>query len=128
MSEKQKSGTIRLLTWPDSVLAAPEYMLGALTPEVPGKPCQAAITCIQEIISNSMDVIAENPKSKTLVVDIENYPGYVFVADDSWGIPIEMSQTFPIRRRQNSVYHHFTPVLNFLAEVNQVVHLLVVTE
>ena len=95
MSEKQKSGTIRLLTWPDSVLAAPEYMLGALTPEVPGKPCQAAITCIQEIISNSMDVIAENPKSKTLVVDIENYPGYVFVADDSWGIPIEMSPDVP---------------------------------
>lgn len=93
--QKTGSGTIRLLSWPESVLAAPEYMLGALTPEVPGRPCQAAITCIQEIISNAMDVISENPASRTLVIDTEHYGPYVLVGDDSWGLPIGWSVDVP---------------------------------
>ena len=95
MEEKQKKGPgdIRQLDWREAILTNPEYMIGSLTPDPTGKqPCEGACNAFREIIDNAIDVLYDNPDSTTIIVDTENFNGYNFVADDSWGIPIKMSE------------------------------------
>lgn len=93
MEEKIKKGPgdIIQLGWPQNVLANAEYLIGSLIPDPSGRPCEGACNSLKEIIENSMDVIYENPDSTTLLVDNKNFNGYNAIFDDSWGIPIKMS-------------------------------------
>ena len=79
------------LSYPSDILVNPEYLIGSLTPDLSGKPCEGACNCLREIIDNSIDVIYDNPYATTLIVDIKNFNGYNFIADDSTGINIAMS-------------------------------------
>lgn len=79
------------LSYPSDILVNPEYLIGSLTPDPSGKPCEGACNCLREIIDNSIDVIYDNPYATTLIVDIKNFNGYNFIADDSTGINIAMS-------------------------------------
>lgn len=79
------------LNYPQEILVNPEFLIGSLTPDPSGKPCEGACNCLREIIDNAIDVIYDNPEAKTLIVDIENFNGYNFIADDSFGINIAMS-------------------------------------
>ena len=94
MEEKKKKGPgdIRLLTWPEAVLANPEYLIGSLSPDPSGKPCEGACNAFREIIDNAIDTLYENPDATTIIVDTENYNGFNLVADNSWGIPLRMSE------------------------------------
>ena len=94
MEEKKKKvpGDIRLLTWPEAVLANPEYLIGSLSPDPSGKPCEGACNAFREIIDNAIDTLYENPDATTIIVDTENYNGFNLVADNSWGIPLRMSE------------------------------------
>lgn len=95
MEEKKKKGPgdIRQLDWREAILTNPEYMIGSLTPDPTGKqPCEGACNAFREIIDNAIDVLYDNPDSTTIIVDTENFNGYNFIADDSWGIPIKMSE------------------------------------
>lgn len=94
MEEKKKKGPgdIRLLTWPEAVLANPEYLIGSLSPDPLGKPCEGACNAFREIIDNAIDTLYENPDATTIIVDTENYNGFNLVADNSWGIPLRMSE------------------------------------
>lgn len=88
---KNGPGDIIKLDWPESVLINPEYLIGSLVPDPNKKPCEGASNALKEIVENSMDVIYENPDSSLLFIDNENFNGYNVVADNSWGIPIKMS-------------------------------------
>lgn len=94
MEEKKKKGPgdIRLLTWPEAVLANPEYLIGSLSPDPSGKPCEGACNAFREIIDNAIDTLYENHDATTIIVDTENYNGFNLVADNSWGIPLRMSE------------------------------------
>lgn len=94
MEEKKKKGPgdIRLLTWPEAILANPEYLIGSLSPDPSGKPCEGACNAFREIIDNAIDTLYENPDATTIIVDTENYNGFNLVADNSWGIPLRMSE------------------------------------
>lgn len=94
MEEKKKKepGDIRLLTWPEAVLANPEYLIGSLSPDPSGKPCEGACNAFREIIDNAIDTLYENPDATTIIVDTENYNDFNLVADNSWGIPLKMSE------------------------------------
>ena len=89
---KKGPGDIIQLTWPQNALANPEYLIGSLVPDPSGKPCEGACNALKEIVENSMDVIYENPDATTLLVDNKNFNGYNAIFDDSWGIPIKMSE------------------------------------
>lgn len=89
--KRKGPGDIVQLQFPDNILASPEYLIGSLTPDPSGKPCEGACNAFREIIDNAIDVIYENPDATSIIVDTENYNGYNLVADNSWGIPIKMS-------------------------------------
>ena len=89
---KKAGGDIIKINWPDSVLINSEYLIGSLTPDPSGKTCEGANNALKEIVENSIDVIYENPDATTLLVDTENFNGYNAVFDNSWGIPIRMSE------------------------------------
>lgn len=91
-NKKKGPGDIRLLQWPENVLTNPDYMLGSLAPDPSGKPCEGACNAFREIIDNSIDVLYDNPDATTIIVDTENYNGFNLVADNSWGIPLRMSE------------------------------------
>lgn len=91
-NKKKGPGDIKLLTWPEAVLANPEYMIGSLSPDPSGKPCEGACNAFREIIDNAIDTLYENSDATTIIVDTENYNGFNFVGDDSYGIPIKMSE------------------------------------
>lgn len=91
-NKKKRPGDIRLLQWPENVLTNPDYMLGSLAPDPSGKPCEGACNAFREIIDNAIDVLYDNPDATTIIVDTENYNGFNLVADNSWGIPLRMSE------------------------------------
>lgn len=91
-NKKKEPGDIRLLQWPENVLTNPDYMLGSLAPDPSGKPCEGACNAFREIIDNAIDVLYDNPDATTIIVDTENYNGFNLVADNSWGIPLRMSE------------------------------------
>lgn len=86
-----KPDQIVKLEYPQEILVNPEFLIGSLVPDSSGKPCEGACNCLREIIDNSIDVIYDNPYATTLIVDIKNFNGYNFIADDSTGINIAMS-------------------------------------
>lgn len=94
MEENKKTkgpGDIRMLDWREAILTNPEYMIGSLSPDPSGKPCEGASNAFREIIDNAIDTLYDNPAANTIIVDTENFGDMVLVADNSWGIPIKMS-------------------------------------
>ena len=85
-------GDIIVLNWPECVLVNPEYMLGSLSPDPSGKPCEGACNAFREIIDNAIDTVYDNPDANLIIVDTENYNGYNLIADNSYGIKIDMSE------------------------------------
>lgn len=94
---------IKKISWPQSVLINAEYLIGSLIPDPSGKPCEGANNALKEIVENAIDVIYENPNATTLLVDNEHFNGYNAVFDDSWGIPIRMSEISGITMARLSI-------------------------
>lgn len=72
---------IRYLPFPDNVRKRPSMYLGGL---------ENASVPLREICDNSCDIIAESGMGDTILVS-NDFNGFLFVADNSLGIPISMS-------------------------------------
>lgn len=72
---------IRYLPFPDNVRKRPSMYLGGL---------ENASVPLREICDNSCDIIAESGIGDTILVS-NDFNGFLFVADNSLGIPISMS-------------------------------------
>lgn len=79
--ENKKEEVIRLLPFPDNVRHRASMYLGGL---------DNATVPLREICDNSCDIIAESGKGDTILIS-NNFNGFLFVADNSLGIPISMS-------------------------------------
>lgn len=76
-----KEEVIRYLPFPENVRKRPSMYLGGL---------EDASVPLREICDNSCDIIAESGIGDTILVS-NNFNGFLFVADNSLGIPISMS-------------------------------------
>lgn len=79
--ENKKEEVIRLLPFPDNVRHRASMYLGGL---------DNATVPLREICDNSCDIIAESGKGDTILIS-NDFNGFLFVADNSLGIPISMS-------------------------------------
>lgn len=81
MENNLKEEVIRYLPFPDNVRKRPSMYLGGL---------EDASVPLREICDNSCDIIAESSCGDSILIS-NDFNGFLFVGDNSLGIPISMS-------------------------------------
>ena len=100
---------IRYLPFPDNVRKRPSMYLGGL---------ENASVPLREICDNSCDIIAESGIGDTILVS-NDFNGFLFVADNSLGIPISMSIDKPDGSNYSVNYLDKKLIFNnFLLKIN----------